>query len=168
MVWKPTPGAGRHTHGSDYARYQCSPPRRAGRSAPASKIRPAPGTRKRHIAYVGLRVCGARTAGHASSYGDALLRAPELSRSATIAHNGEMVIMSTKTVTVRVDTKAAKAFAEASPEEQCKMQLLPSHRLQDLTTTQGKSLQTVMDEIGACAEAHGLAPEILKSLSDDE
>ena len=65
-------------------------------------------------------------------------------------------------------TKAAKAFAEASPEAQRKMQLLLNLRLQDLTTAQGKSLQTVMDEIGARAEARGLTPEILQSLLDDK
>jgi len=79
-----------------------------------------------------------------------------------------MVIMSTTTVTIQVDTEAAKAYAEASPEEQRKMQLLLSLRLQDLTTAQGKSLQTVMDEMGARAETRGLTPEILKSLLDDK
>jgi hypothetical protein len=77
-----------------------------------------------------------------------------------------MVIMSTTTITIQVDTEAAKAFAEASPEAQRKMQLLLNLRLQDLTTAQGKSLQTVMDEIGARAEARGLTPEILQSLLD--
>jgi hypothetical protein len=78
------------------------------------------------------------------------------------------VIMSTTTITIQVEAEAAKAFAEASPEEQRKMQLLLSLRLQELTTTQGKSLQTVMDEIGARAEARGLTPEILQSLLDDK
>lgn len=76
--------------------------------------------------------------------------------------------MSTTTITIQVDTEAAKTFTEASPEEQRKMQLLLSLRLQDFTTTQGKSLQTVMDKIGARAEARGLTPEILKSLLDDK
>ena len=79
-----------------------------------------------------------------------------------------MIIMSTTTLTIQVDTEAAKAFAAASPEEQRKMQLLLSLRLQDLTTAQRKSLQAVMDEIGARAEARGLTPEILKSLLDDK
>jgi ferritin-like protein len=77
-----------------------------------------------------------------------------------------MVIMSTTTITIQVDTEAAKAFAEAAPEEQRKIQLLLSLRLQEITTTQGKSLQTVMDEIGARAETRGLTPEILQSLLD--
>jgi hypothetical protein len=85
-----------------------------------------------------------------------------------MVHSKGMVIMNTTTITIQVDTEAAKAFAEASPEEQRRMQLLLSLRLQELTTTQGKSLQTVMDEIGARAEARGLTPEILKSLLDDK
>ena len=76
--------------------------------------------------------------------------------------------MATTAITIHVETEAAKAFAEASPEEQRKMQLLLSLRLQDLTTAQGKSLKTVMDEIRARAEARGLTPEILKSLLGDE
>ena len=74
--------------------------------------------------------------------------------------------MSTTTITIQVDTEAAKAFAEAAPEEQRKIQFLLSLRLQEITTTQGKSLQTVMDEIGARAETRGLTPEILQSLLD--
>ena len=76
--------------------------------------------------------------------------------------------MATTAITIHVETDAAKAFAEASPEEQRKIQLLLSLRLQDLTTSPGKSLKTVMDEIGARAEARGLTPEILESLLRDE
>lgn len=76
--------------------------------------------------------------------------------------------MATTTITIQVDAEAAKAFAAASPEEQRKIQLLLSFRLQDLTTSQGKSLKTIMDEIGARAEARGLTPEILESLLRDE
>ena len=76
--------------------------------------------------------------------------------------------MSTTTITIQVDTEAAKAFAAASLEEQRKMQLLLSLRLQDLTTPPGKPLQAVMDEIGARAASRGLTPEILESLLRDE
>ena len=76
--------------------------------------------------------------------------------------------MATTAITIHVETEAAKAFAEASPEEQRKIQLLLSLRLQDLTTPPGKSLKTVMDEIGVRAEARGLTPEILESLLRDE
>ena len=76
--------------------------------------------------------------------------------------------MATTTITIEVETGAAKAYAAASPGEQRKMQLLLSLRLQDLTTPQGKPLQAVMDEIGARAAARGLSPEVLESLLRDE
>jgi hypothetical protein len=76
--------------------------------------------------------------------------------------------MNTRTITIQVDKEAGRAFVEASPEAQQKMQLLLSLRLQELTTHQGKSLQTVMDEMGARAEARGLTPEILNSLLHDK
>ena len=43
-----------------------------------------------------------------------------------------------------------------------------SLRLQEVTLTEGKSLQTVMDEIGGAAEARGLTPEVLETLLRDE
>lgn len=70
--------------------------------------------------------------------------------------------------TSEVDEAAARAFAEASPDERKKLQLLLSLRLQELTSGSGKSLQTVMDEIGTAAEARGLTPEILETLLRDE
>lgn len=76
--------------------------------------------------------------------------------------------METTAITIHVETESAKAFAKASLEEQRKMQLLLSLRLQDLTTPPGKSLKTVMDKMGARAEARGLTPEILESLLRDE
>lgn len=76
--------------------------------------------------------------------------------------------MATANITIEVDEAAAKAFAEASAEEQQKLQLLLSLRLQELTSAPDKSLQTVMDEIGKAAEARGLTPEILETLLRDE
>ena len=61
--------------------------------------------------------------------------------------------MGTANITIEVDEAAARAFAEASPDEQEKLQLLLSLRLQELTASPGRSLQTVMDEIGRKAEA---------------
>ncbi len=76
--------------------------------------------------------------------------------------------MGTENITIEVDGAAARAFAEASPGEKQKLQLLLNLRLQELTSTDGKSLQTVMDEIGRAAEARGLTPEVLKTLLRDE
>lgn len=76
--------------------------------------------------------------------------------------------MATANITIEVDGAAARAFAEASPSERQKLQLLLSLRLQELTATSGKTLQTVMDEIGRAAESRGLTPEILETLLRDE
>ena len=76
--------------------------------------------------------------------------------------------MGTLNITIEVDEAVARAFAEASPGEQQKLQLLLSLRLQELTATQGGTLQTVMDEIGRAAEARGLTPDILENLLRDE
>lgn len=76
--------------------------------------------------------------------------------------------MATTHIAIEVDEAAAKAFAEASAEEQQKLQLLLNLRLQELTSSPDRSLRTVMDEIGRAAEARGLTPEILETLLRDE
>ncbi|MGH8071239.1 MAG: hypothetical protein ACRERE_39620 [Candidatus Entotheonellia bacterium] len=76
--------------------------------------------------------------------------------------------MATATITIQINAEAAKAFATASPEKQRQFQLLLRLWLQDLTAAGEKSLQTVMDEIGARAEARGLTPAILETLLGDE
>ena len=76
--------------------------------------------------------------------------------------------MGTANITITVDEAAARAFVEASPNERRNLQLLLSLRLQELTAAPGKSLQAVMDEIGAAAETRGLTPEILETLLRDE
>lgn len=76
--------------------------------------------------------------------------------------------MGTVNITIEVDEAAAKAFAEAPPSEQRKLQLLLSLRLQELTARPNRTLQSVMDEISRAAEARGLTPEILETLLRDE
>ena len=76
--------------------------------------------------------------------------------------------MATLNITIEVDEAAGRAFAEASPDEQQKLQLLLSLRLQELTATQGRTLQSVMDETGRAAEGRGLTPEFLENLLRDE
>ncbi len=76
--------------------------------------------------------------------------------------------MAITNITIKVDEEAAVAFAQASPDERRKLQLLLSLRLQDLTTTPGNTLRNVTDEIGKAAKARGLTPEILETLLRDE
>ena len=76
--------------------------------------------------------------------------------------------MGTAKITIEVDEVAARAFAEASPSERRKLQFLLGLRLQELTQSSGKTLQSVMDEINSKAEERGLTPEILETLLRDE
>jgi hypothetical protein len=74
--------------------------------------------------------------------------------------------MATVNLTIQVSEEAAKAFAQFSPEEQKKIQLLLDFRLRDLIISPlpRKSLQSVMDEIGKNAAARGLTPAVVESL----
>jgi len=76
--------------------------------------------------------------------------------------------MTTATISIPVDPEAARAFTEASPEEQRKLALLLSLRLRELVVGPERPLKQIMDEIGAQAEARGLTPEILDELLRDE
>ena len=76
--------------------------------------------------------------------------------------------METTPITIEVDSAAAQAYADASPEEQLKMQWLLSLRLRDLTLKPRRSLLETMDKLSAEAQANGLTPEILESILRDE
>jgi hypothetical protein len=76
--------------------------------------------------------------------------------------------MSTIPVTITVDSDAAQAFAAVSPENRRKIELLLNLRLRELTLDSKKSLQQVMDEIGAEAQRNGLTSEILAELLNGE
>ena len=76
--------------------------------------------------------------------------------------------MGTANITIEVEEEAAKAFSSASPEEQRKLQLLLSLRLQELTNSSGRTLKEVMDDLSRQAEANGLTPEILETLLSEE
>lgn len=75
--------------------------------------------------------------------------------------------METTPIIIEVDSAAAKAYAAATPEEQRKIQLLLSLRLQDITTVPARPLREVIDEISQRAAERGLTPEILESLLRD-
>ena len=76
--------------------------------------------------------------------------------------------MITLTISIEVDADTARTFSQASAEEQRKLRLLLGLRLRELLARPGRPLKETMDEIGAEAEARGLTPEILESLSHDE
>jgi hypothetical protein len=76
--------------------------------------------------------------------------------------------MTTATISIEVDSDAARAFSEASAEERRKLELLLALRLRELTSSPIRPLREIMDDIGAKAEALGLTPEILDSLLHEE
>ena len=76
--------------------------------------------------------------------------------------------MTTGTISIEVDEDTARAFSQASAEEQRKLRLLLGLRLRELLARPGRPLREIMDGIGAEAEARGLTPEILESLLHDE
>jgi hypothetical protein len=75
--------------------------------------------------------------------------------------------MATASITIQVSEEAARAYAEVTPDERQKIELLLDLQLRDLTTLPRKSLQTIMDELGAKAAARGLTPAALESLLND-
>lgn len=76
--------------------------------------------------------------------------------------------MATVTLTFQVDAEAAKAYETASAEDQKKMQLLLSLRLQDLVRMADVPLRSAMDQLGSEAEARGLTQEILDSILHED
>ena len=76
--------------------------------------------------------------------------------------------MATATISIKVDSETARAFAAASADERRRMQILLNLRLRELTSAPPRSVQQVMDEIGASAQAQGLTPETLESLLNEQ
>jgi hypothetical protein len=76
--------------------------------------------------------------------------------------------MATATISIEVDADTARAFHEASTEDQRKLRLLLGLRLRELTAGPVRPLKEIMDEIGRQAEARGLTPEVLEALLRDE
>jgi len=68
-----------------------------------------------------------------------------------------MVIMETKTITIRVNAEVARLFEAASEEQRRKLEALLSLKLGDATRSQ-RSLEQVMSEISQNAQARGLTP----------
>lgn len=74
-----------------------------------------------------------------------------------------MYVMSTETISIRVDAEAARAFKALSEEDRRRLEAILSIRLSEITHG-GESLEAVMQELSDKAKARGLAPEILNSL----
>jgi hypothetical protein len=75
--------------------------------------------------------------------------------------------MSTEIISIRVDAEAARAFNALPEEDRRRLEAILSIRLSEITHG-GESLEAIMQEISEKAKAHGLTPEILKSLLNDQ
>jgi hypothetical protein len=68
------------------------------------------------------------------------------------------------TIAIEVADETARAYHQAPPDEQRKLQLLLELRLRELTTRRVRPLREILDEARSRAAAAGLTPEILESL----
>ena len=71
--------------------------------------------------------------------------------------------MTTETITIRVDVRAARAFNTASDEERRKLEALLSLRLLEAAQTT-EPLEHLMRRISHNAQQRGLTPDILQDI----
>ena len=69
-------------------------------------------------------------------------------------------------ITIQVDPEIAKAYREAEPEKQQKIQIFLNIMLQKAVSQ--KLLLDIMEEASQQAIANGITPEILESILNDE
>ena len=72
--------------------------------------------------------------------------------------------MEADTITIRVPPEVAKAYREASPEMQRKWELFARLQLQEFARRSRRSLEEVMNDLGAEAARNGLTEEELQDI----
>jgi hypothetical protein len=75
--------------------------------------------------------------------------------------------MSTETITVQVDSRAAQAFNALSQEDRQKLGILLSLRVLEATES-SETLEDLMRRISRNARQRGLTPELLEELLKDD
>ena len=76
--------------------------------------------------------------------------------------------MLTETITLQVESDAARFYNDAPPTDKQKLQALFGSWLKQYAEADLDSLKRTMDEISRNAQSRGLTPEILESLLADE
>jgi len=71
--------------------------------------------------------------------------------------------MLTETITLEVESEAARAFNDAPESDKEKLQALFGNWLKHYSEADAESLKRTMDEISRNAQGRGLTPEILES-----
>ncbi|GAX34150.1 hypothetical protein [Nodularia sp. NIES-3585] len=69
-------------------------------------------------------------------------------------------------ITIKVDPEIAKAYREAEPEKQQKIQMFLNIMLKKAVSQ--KPLLDIMEEASQQAISNGMTPEILESILNDE
>jgi hypothetical protein len=75
--------------------------------------------------------------------------------------------MATVPITLEIDAQLADAYRTAPVEVQRKMRGLITVWLRQLVRGPRRSLQAIMDDMAATAEANGLTPEELRAILND-
>lgn len=76
--------------------------------------------------------------------------------------------MATETITLEIDSEAAKTFKSISSEDREKLQVLLGAWLKEYAKADSLPLKKIMDEMSAEAQSKGLTPEILESILKEE
>ena len=76
--------------------------------------------------------------------------------------------MLTETITLQVESDAARFYNDAPPTDKQKLQALFGSWLRQYAEADVRTLQSTMDEISRNAQNRGLTPEILDALLADE
>lgn len=76
--------------------------------------------------------------------------------------------MLTETITLQVESEAARFYNDAPQTDKEKLQALFGSWLKQYAEADAESLKRTMDEISRNAQSKGLTPEILESLLADE
>ena len=76
--------------------------------------------------------------------------------------------MATETITLEIDSDAARAFRSVSAERRAKLQVLLGIWLREYSKADSPALQQTMDEISDHAKSRGLTSEILESILRQE
>jgi hypothetical protein len=87
-------------------------------------------------------------------------------KRATTDYESGAATMTTETITIRVDARAAQAFNTASDDERRKLEALLSLRLLEAMQTT-EPLEQLMRRISENAQRRGLTPEILQDILND-
>jgi hypothetical protein len=72
--------------------------------------------------------------------------------------------MATETITIQVDSEAARAYKAAPPADRRKMEALLGLWLEDVGLAEPTSLKEMLTDLSKKARARGLTPEILENL----